>query len=185
MLASSLPTEAIRTDFEKLFERGLRSLRVKYQTDVIYCFKCRKTFTWARSEAPEQCNRGFHKWTEPGQFARPDFLIYSAGDDDDHPIACVRIDGPVHDRRAQRVKDRFQAQSFLDAGIKVFLFRNEWLLGAQHIIGKKTKKWVPIQFPDFIYTSLALVVVLCCRNDEAYYKYLTDKEVRYYLGIKV
>ena len=146
----------------------------------IYCFKCRKHFNWSRSEAPERCVFG-HQWTEPGQFARPDFSLV---DENGDIIAVIRVDGPVHDKRAQRIRDRFQAQSFLDCNIKVFLFRNEWLLGAQHIIAKKSKKWIPIQMPDFIYTALALVVVLCCRNDETYNKYLSDKEVQNYLGIK-
>ena len=175
--------EFIRTDYERLFQRGLDSLKVKYRIGIIYCFKCRKTFTWTRSEAPEQCNIGFHKWTEPGQYARPDFLIYNDLDEK-QPIACVRIDGPVHDKRRQIMKDRFQAHNFLDSNIKVFIFRNEWLLGAQHIVGKKLKKWIPIQMPDFVYTALALVVVLCSRDDVAYKRYLEDKEVRHYLGIK-
>lgn len=130
---------------------------------------------------------GRHAWTESGMFARPDFLIYNGSDyfDGKQPVAVVRIDGPVHDKRAQRIKDRFQAQNFLDVGIKVFIFRNEWLLGAEHIVTKKQKKWIPIQFPDFIYTAMALVVVICCRDDEAYRKYLSDKEVKHYLGLKV
>lgn len=126
-----------------------------------------------------------HKWTEPGQFARPDFLILESEAPmfTNEPIAVIRIDGPVHDKRAQRVKDRFQAQNFLDIGIKVFIFRNEWLLGAQHSVIKKQKKWFPIQFPDFVYTALALVVVICCRDDQAYRRYLSDKEVKHFLGV--
>ena len=115
-----------------------------------------------------------------GQFARPDFLMYL----DDVPIAVVRIDGPVHDKRRQIMKDKFQTQSFLDIGIKVFLIRNEWLLGAQHVIGKKVKKWVPIQLPDWIYEAIAARVWRACINDGMYRQYLSDKEVKYYLGIK-
>lgn len=181
-------TDLIRTDYEALFQRGLDSLQVNYRVGCCYCFKCRKTFTWMRSEPPEQCLRGLHKWTESGQFARPDFLIYGNSskdeDIDDQPIAVVRIDGPVHDTRKQRQKDKIQAKSFLDIGIKVFIFRNSWLLGAEHIVTRKMKRWIPNQLPDFIYTALALVVVLCCRNDDAYRKYLSDKEVRHYIGIK-
>ena len=115
-----------------------------------------------------------------GQFARPDFLMYL----DDVPIAVVRIDGPVHDKRRQIMKDKFQTQSFLDIGIKVFLIRNEWLLGAQHVIGKKVKKWVPIQLPDWIYEAVAARIWRACINDGMYRQYLSDKEVKYYLGIK-
>ena len=77
----------------------------------IYCFKCRKTFTWRRSEAPEQCAVGKHKW-EPGMFARPDFLIYEVNDVlGDILVAVVRIDGPIHDSRRQKIKDKFQVQA--------------------------------------------------------------------------
>lgn len=170
----------IRTDFEKLFEIGLQRQNIKYRIGCCYCFTCHKVFNWTRSEAPEKCPIGRHDWTEPGQFARPDFLIYI----DDKLLACVRIDGPVHDKKTQRIKDRFQAQSFLDDGIKVFVIRNEWLLGAQHIIYKKSKKWLPIQFPNWVYESMALNIWLCCLDNTMYRKYLSDKEVKHYLGLK-
>lgn len=172
--------EYIRTDYEKLFQRGLDILKIPYRIGCCYCFKCKKVFNWTRSEAPEVCGVGRHKWTEPGQFARPDFLLYV---DDTRPIACIRIDGPVHDKRVQRVKDRFQAQSFLDQGIKVFLIRNEWLLGSQHIITKKTKKWVPTQMPDWIYMSYAQMIWLCCIDEAMYRQYLSDKDIKYLLGV--
>jgi len=123
---------------------------------------------------------GRHQWTEPGQFARPDFLIYG---EDNTPVGVVRVDGPVHDRVRQKVKDKFQTKSFLVDGIKVFIIRNEWLLGAQHVIGKKVKKWVPIQLPDWIYRAYAYEVVMGCMYPEYYEKYISDKEVRHYLGI--
>lgn len=181
MLAHKLTDEAIRTDYEILFQRGLDSLDVIYVINSIYCFKCRKAFNWSKSEAPERCFRGGHKWTELGQFARPDFSLL---DEDGDIKAVVRIDGPVHDKRRQIMKDRFQAQSFLDCGIKVFIIRNEWLLGAQHVIGKKIKKWMPIQLPDWIYRAYAYEVVMGCMYPEYYEQYLKDKDVRSYLGIK-
>lgn len=170
----------IRTDFEKLFEIGLKNQNIQYRIGTCYCFSCDKVFNWTRSEAPEKCPIGRHEWTEIGQFARPDFLIYYV----DKPVACVRIDGPVHDKRRQIMKDRFQAQSFLDRDIKVFVIRNEWLLGAQHIIGKKVKKWVPIQFPDWVYESMVVYIWMCIIDNTMYRQYLSDKEVRHYLGVK-
>ena len=173
--------EAIRTDYEVLFQKGLDQLQVKYQINKIYCFKCQKVFNWTRSAMPEKCGIGRHQWTEPGQFARPDFLIYS---NDDEPVGVVRIDGPVHDRVRQKAKDKFQVKSFLDSGIKVFIVRNEHLLGAQHNMNKKRKStWFPVRFPDWHYMSLALFIVLATQHDEYYEKYISDKDVRYYLGI--
>lgn len=157
-------------------------MNASYLIDKIYCFQCQKTFNWRRSEAPERCMRGHHPWTEPGQFARPDFLLYDGSEE--NIIACIRVDGPVHDTKRQRTKDKFQAQSFIDAGILVFVLRNEWLLGAEHIIGKKLKKWVPIQFPNFIYGSIALMILKCCEDADLYEEYLSDTEVKFHLGLK-
>jgi hypothetical protein len=82
------------------------------------------------------------------------------------------------------VKDRFQAQSFLDDGIKVFVIRNEWLLGSQHVIHGKLKRWIPIQFPNWIYEAIAVHIWLCCLDETLYRKYLSDKEVSHFLGVK-
>jgi len=125
--------------------------------------------------------RGRHDWNGPGSFARPDFLLYD--ENEENIVACIRVDGPVHDTRRQKQKDKFQAQSFVDAGILVFVIRNEWLLGAEHIIGKKSKKWIPIQYPNFIYTSLALYILRCCEDADLYEEYLLDREVKYHLGL--
>lgn len=140
-----------------------------------------------RGEPPAQCGRSLHKWDGPGQFARPDFLIYDNNVDweqdiDAQPLAVIRVDGPVHDKRKQKQKDKIQAQEFLDRGIKVFVVRNEWLLGAEHVVTKKARKWISIQLPDWIYTAIVLVIDICIKNDQAYKRYLKDKEVKHYLG---
>jgi hypothetical protein len=39
-------------------------------------------------------------------------------------VGVIRIDGSIHQKKSQRVKDYWQYKSFIDAGIKVFIVQN-------------------------------------------------------------
>ena len=159
-------------------ERAFDKLHIPYLIDQIFCFACGKYYKWSNRMNPEWCPLGQHKWTELGQFARPDFIL--KGDKD---LGIVRVDGAIHDNKKHIISDAWQVRRFHDAGVKVFIVRNEHIDGFEISKLRKRKTSFPAKVPDYIHMAIANFFWDCLNDDKLYQVYMHDKETRIWLGL--
>jgi hypothetical protein len=168
----------IRTGQEYMMERAFDKLHIPYLVNQIFCFACNKYYKWSNRMNPDRCPYGEHPWTELGMFSRPDFLLLG-----DKNLGVVRVDGAIHDNKKHIVSDRFQVRKFHDAGVRVFIVRNEHLDGFEVNKQRKRKSVLPTVVPDYIHMSIAYFFWAALNSDKIYDTYLQDKEVRIWLGL--
>ncbi len=128
---------------------------------------------------PDRCPYGEHPWTELGMFARPDFILLGNKDQ----IGIVRVDGAIHDNRKHIISDAWQVRRFHEAGVKVFIVRNEHIDGFELSKRSKRKTTFPVRVPDYMHMAIANFFWSALNDERIYSVYMADKEVRMWLGL--
>ncbi len=128
-------TEAIRTQYEILFEMIFKKAGIPYLINQVFCFNCNKWFGWESRDLPDKC--GFCQVNfktvgkqERGYLCRPDFLVdlNKSREFNVKKLAVIRIDGQVHKfSKAVRIADYHILHSLLKLGVRVFIIKNEEL----------------------------------------------------------
>ena len=74
-------------------------------------------------------------------------------------------------------------RNFHEAGVRVFIVRNEHLDGFEINKSRKRKSVLPTVVPDYMHMAIAWFIWSALNDDRIYQTYMADKEVRIWLGL--
>lgn len=132
-----VPTKAELAVREELEKYDLNPLY-----DRVYCFKCSDYFLWQNKFPPEYCVIDGDDLGK-GEYCRPDIMLERwiiEQDWVDRRLAVIYVNGKIHGKRRQNMRDWNQIQELLNRNIQVYVILNEDIIDGKAKTDKKSKE---------------------------------------------